>query len=149
MEPHENEWPVFDATLPSASAYGTGAWDRMWLKPDSRLATWTQVAAYALTIDGYAYAEQRCEDSPPALADLHHRLNEIEGGGVHGPCFEELRYLLFLWQRAMRHWECGPGGDEDRSANEGTGLRIYMALCNAWQREHLSHLEELRRAYRR
>ncbi len=130
-----------DESSPGSYAdFGSGDLDRdMWRRPNPELGDAWDILAYALTVDGYAYAR--------AILGLD--LRELQGelqSKWRGPqrstmTFVELRLLLFWEQRAAHQlWQggsidgvalkSGPDEDDERRLRE-----LNQAICAAWDRE--------------
>jgi len=120
--------PSFDPKSDDPHSYGTGNCDRMWMRPNCQLADWSEVASYAITIDGYAWMEQhpglreRCDDL----------ICKFQVGESPQVDFVHLRCCLFLWQRCMRHWSSEGEAYEKESQ---FGLHLHRLVCDAWDRE--------------
>jgi Eco57I restriction-modification methylase len=102
----------------------------LWVRPNPTLTQDKNLQEYALVagFDGYEHAEKYFGMELAKWADpILKKFQTTKHLNIDS--FEELRYLLFYQQRAMRHWEIY---DED----EVEVLRtIHRALCAAWDRE--------------
>lgn len=134
----------------SEPVFGTADAERdMWLRPNPELLTALDIFAYALTIDGYAYASEVLGFD--LLRRAHSLQTRWRGRHRAGMSFVELRLLLFWEQRSAHHlWQGGAlqvqgadGGVETITLKSGpdeddlSHLReLNLAICAAWQREH-------------
>jgi Eco57I restriction-modification methylase len=106
-----------------------GASERdMWTRPNTTLVDWTAIAAYALTVDGYTYAQEHDLGDIGDLANS--RLAEYRETGTWRGSFEELRLCLFFEQRRWRHFGETPSGN-----GLTTTQALHTAICDAWDRE--------------
>jgi len=128
--------------------FGTGDPERdMWVRPNPELVEANDIFAYALTVDGYAYADSMLGWHLPKQAL---KLKKIWHGRRKAPMsFVELRLLLFWEQRSAHH--LGQGGEltlYSGGAAKGIELKhgpserdvqhlrdLNRAICEAWRRE--------------
>ncbi len=104
---------------------------KMWTRPNPDRATLADLGAiwgYALTVQGYSYADKHLGADCATLANM--RAEGYQRTGKWEGTFEELRCCLFFQQRAWRH---------DGSTPTGTGLEEILALhrtiCKRWDLE--------------
>lgn len=110
----------------------------MWTRPNLSFETWDEIQQYALTVDGYAYAQEHLTaggegNAEPfnLLAELaNSRSKEYHESGTWRGSFEDLRLCLFFEQRRWRHYGYGPEGS-DLAAIQA----LYKAICETWDRE--------------
>ncbi|HEU5369267.1 MAG TPA: hypothetical protein VFU69_12420, partial [Ktedonobacterales bacterium] len=116
-----------------------GGDDAMWTRPNPKIETWWAMMMYALTVDGYKYAQQhltmgeagRREPFAIVAALAETKQEEYHRTGKWNGTFEELRICLFFAQRAWRH-----GGEEEPEGEYWAILQaLYRAICEAWERE--------------
>jgi hypothetical protein len=100
----------------------------MWLRPNRDYkdklfdSMW-----YALTIDGYAYAKRVWGVDSPESGGASDKMDSLFRDGQFHGSFEDLRALLFLWQRDNK-WT-------DSQESEEMYNKCYAAVCEAWDRE--------------
>jgi hypothetical protein len=97
--------------------------ENMYLEPDADLSDFILVEKYALTINGYEYAEKNWQDDPWAT------LRSFKENNWQGS-FEDLRCCLFLLQRLIRHYESGGPALEERNDL----LVVYGKICELWRK---------------
>lgn len=100
----------------------------MYLAPDQSLTDYDEIYGYALTIDGYQYAQDKwgiknCGDT------FWDKVRSFKASGKWYGSFEDLRFCLFAYQRRIRWGESGAFDAEGR--NEF--IEIYKALCEIWK----------------
>ncbi|MDO8723465.1 MAG: hypothetical protein Q7J31_14745 [Syntrophales bacterium] len=102
---------------------------RMYTPPDPSLTEYDELEDYALTIDGYRYAEEGWHVQPNSQ---EHWLNVqcFKKKGKWNGSFEDLRGCLFAYQRSVRWLESGAFDREGRAEF----MKIYSALCKAWEK---------------
>jgi hypothetical protein len=101
----------------------------MWVRPDPEQIDIEYIFEYALTVNGYLYAEEHYDqdigDLSRDCSNRHWETGKWEGS------FEELRCCLFLEQRGFRNmggWL--PEGKELQRIQS-----MYRALCERWDLE--------------
>ena len=118
----------------SAYLFREGDWrTHLWLRPDRGWGTYDQITAYALSIDGFAYAAEvwGLRDSLEGSAwNFVMRFEQPDGSWKGG--FADLRACLFVLQRAIK-WA---GGSGPTVTLEARMVRAFEAVCDAWDREH-------------
>jgi len=102
---------------------------RMYTPPDAALSDYDELIEYALTIDGYRYAEEVWQVTPNTEEHWKKVQSFKKRGRWHGS-FEDLRACLFAYQRSIRWVESGAYDREGRK--EFTN--VYRALCRAWEK---------------
>ena len=117
----------------------------MWLKPDPTASGYDQNYRYAITIRGHEYAERVWGLEEPLGEEAMRRVSfhEDADGKWAGP-FEDLRCCLYYLQRTIRWNEQGFRDDDTRCRYD----RLYEAICEAWEREHVDHPDEVAHASR-
>ena len=100
----------------------------MWTRPSPALEDWQAISEYALTVDGYTYAQEHDVGDIGDLANS--RLGEYRKTGKWHGTFEELRLCLFFEQRRWRHFGEVPDADNLQAIQA-----LYEAICEAWDRE--------------
>ena len=120
----------------------------MWTRPDPERVEVYEIFDYALTVDGYFYAQAVLHSD--LRKDAPRLLRKWRGPGRAAMRFVELRLLLFWRQRAAHHlWQggsvrkrsadgseewvplkSGPDEDDARDLRE-----LNQAICAAWQQE--------------
>lgn len=107
--------------------------DTIWNKPMEGQNEISSIFAYALTIDGYAYAREHFDEECGVLANRH--LQKFRDTGVWDGTFELLRCCLFFEQRRWRHFGEQPQGkyfDEICSLYK-TIVERWNAVCSSQQ----------------
>ncbi|MDB6134350.1 MAG: putative type restriction enzyme methylase subunit [Verrucomicrobiales bacterium] len=142
IEPATAEPPAWQAGWTNRISFREGEFQKwMWLRPQPLPAVPAKEdddiddssQAYALTVDGYAYARSRWGDPDG------NKVEELQREGWEYASFEDLRCCLFFLQRAMK-WGSGSGP----VLEEMKQFRAcHTALCLAWQREWSSHTVDL------
>src|SRR3972149_7260448 len=83
---------------------------KMWLKPDKRDDSLGSIWEYAISVNGYDYAQQnlkvKCGDLANSRLENFHRTCCWQGS------FEELRCCLFFEQRRCHHTCYDPSGKD-------------------------------------
>lgn len=102
---------------------------RMYVPPDPALSDYDDLIEYALSIDGYKYAEEVWH-VPPNSQEHWLKVQSFKKRGRWQGSFEDLRCCLFAYQRSIRWSESGAYDREGR--REFT--KIYGALCKAWEK---------------
>ncbi|MCK9276091.1 MAG: hypothetical protein M0P57_13480 [Syntrophales bacterium] len=102
----------------------------MYRPPDQSLKTFEELVNYALSIDGYAYAEKMWKVEAPS-EEISEKIDSFKKNGVWGGTFEDLRCCLFFYQRHIRQNESE--GYDSKGREEFAG--IYKALCKAWDKK--------------
>jgi hypothetical protein len=146
----EGTWPQpFVPTAGYPYLDGTGDLETdMWLRPNRALTDVDAILSYAITFDGYGYAETVLGRQLLQHGEkLRRRWHEGRGAGMS---FVELRLLLFFTQRAWRF--TFQGGEICLAAEDGTEHRVplkagpddqdaaflcdlHLAICDAWEWE--------------
>ncbi len=97
----------------------------LWKRPDPHLRSIGGIFKYALTFNGYEYAQDvlgiQCGDLANARRGAYASRSKWEG------TFEELRCCLFFEQRRFRWLGEGPGKDDALAIVE-----LYEAICDRW-----------------
>jgi len=100
----------------------------MWTRPNPDLHDLHDIMRYALTVGGYAYAQQymgrECDEVVRAVEERRREKGKWEGS------FEELRCALFAQQRAWHHWGYTPEGEWTAEVQA-----LYRAVCSQWDLE--------------
>jgi hypothetical protein len=100
----------------------------MWLRPNPAYKDkYCDSLWYALTIDGYAYAKRVWGVDSPESGGASDKMDSLYRDGQFHGSFEDLRALLFLWQRDCK-WS-------DSQESEEMYNKCYAAVCEAWDRE--------------
>ncbi|HQN68178.1 MAG TPA: hypothetical protein PLZ33_10600 [Smithellaceae bacterium] len=102
---------------------------RMYTPPDSSLDDYDALIDYALTIDGYRYAEEIWRVQP-FTQEHWQKVQSFKQKGRWNGSFEDLRCCLFAYQRSIRWAESGGCDREGRREF----MKIYRALCKAWEK---------------
>lgn len=130
----EGEPEPFQPTLVAALPPDGGD---LWMRPNPTVTEIDQIMHYAITVDGYHYAErhmgrpgtnQRGTDVLGELANNRAK-DYFESGNITGT-FEELRLCLFVEQRRSHHFGELPDGKMGEYCQA-----LYRAICEAWERE--------------
>lgn len=100
---------------------------RMYTPPDPSLVDYDDLIGYALTIDGYRYAEEVWR-VPPFTQEHWRKVRSFKKHGRWSGTFEDLRACLFAYQRSIRWVESGADDQEGRKEF----MNIYRALCKEW-----------------
>ncbi len=111
---------------------------RMYTPPDAALSDYDELIEYALTIDGYRYAEEVWQVTPNTEEHWNKVQSFKKRGRWHGS-FEDLRACLFAYQRSIRWAESSAYDREGRAEF----MKIYRALCRAWDKR--ATIEDRRR----
>jgi len=104
---------------------------KMYTPPNPALNDYDDLIEYALTIDGYEYAEKvwGLDDTQDHWA----KIQSFKKRGRWQGSFEDLRCCLFAYQRSIRWSESGAYDREGRREF----MKIYRALCKAWEKRQL------------
>jgi len=102
---------------------------RMYTPPDPSLDDYDALINYALTIDGYRYAEDVWQ-VPRNTQEHWRKVQSFKQHGRWSGSFEDLRACLFAYQRSIRWAESG-GYDREGRAEF---MKIHRALCRAWEK---------------
>ncbi len=102
--------------------------DQIWLKPNADADDIQSIWVYALTVDGYRYADKNLGIDCPTLANQ--RLEIFQSTGLWQGSFEELRCCLFYEQRRWRNFETTPTG-KDLVAMQA----LFLAISASWETE--------------
>ena len=105
---------------------------RMYKPPNPALNDYDDLIEYALTIDGYEYAEEVWNVSP-FTQEHWHKVQSFKKRGRWSGSFEDLRACLFAYQRHIRWVESGAYDREGRREF----MKIYRTLCKAWGKRQL------------
>jgi Eco57I restriction-modification methylase len=151
LTPGEKEPEPFSAKRDEWVMPGEGGGE-MWTRPNPAENSVEALTSYALSVDGYTYAQEYLasrlddntltqehlasligggrEDFAIAAAIANGKSREYgEAGKVTGS-FEELRICLFFEQRRQHHFGESPSGE---TLNYWHAL--HCAICEAWDRE--------------
>ena len=114
---------------PASGGWGDpDALGEMWTRPNPDLHDLHDIMRYALTVGGYAYAQQymgrECDEVVRAVEERRREKGKWESS------FEELRCTLFARQRAWHHWGYTPEGDWTAEVQA-----LYRAVCGQWDLE--------------
>ena len=101
---------------------------KMYTAPDHTLSDYDDLIEYALTIDGYEYAEKVW--GLDNATDHWAKIQSFKQRGRWQGSFEDLRCCLFAYQRSIRWSESGAYDREGRREF----MKIYRALCKAWEK---------------
>ena len=138
-------WPPYQPEAADAGGHShrSGDWSRMWLRPNRRLVGFDNNYGYAVTIDGYAYAQRfwRIRLLEEGGAERVYSFEKPDGSWTGS--FESLRCCLFYVQREIR-WAEGSCVDLERRRRYD---RLYDAVCDAWDGEYRLHRHQVRLAY--
>ena len=119
IKPQENRWR-----------------EQLWLRPNlEHQGDYEAIMHYALTIDGWRYAQEVWRIENPSQGEAAEKLDSMIQDGRFVGSFEDLRAALFLWQRATK-W------GESRESFENVQL-CFSALCQAWEKEWRQHETKL------
>lgn len=110
---------------------------RMYTPPDPSLDNYDDLIGYALTIDGYRYAEEVWH-VPPNTQEHWNKVRTFKQRGRWSGTFEDLRACLFAYQRSIRWAESGAYDREGRAEF----MKIYRTLCKEWKKRELQMTEE-------
>jgi hypothetical protein len=110
----------------------------MWTRPNPADDSVEALMKYALTVDGYTYAERHLTHLAPGesggfniAASIANRSHLApDGSGRIVGSFEELRVCLFFEQRRWHHFGETPDG-----AALDYLCALHSAICEAWDRE--------------
>lgn len=104
---------------------------KMYTPPNPALNDYDDLIEYALTIDGYEYAEKvwGLDDTQDHWA----KIQSFKKRGRWQGSFEDLRCCLFAYQRSIRWSESGAYDRDGRREF----MKIYRALCKAWEKRQL------------
>ena len=101
--------------------------NQMWLKPNADENDILSIWKYAITVNGYNYANDNlgvdCSDFADRQLDIYKR------DGLWQGSFEELRCCLFYEQRRA-HWTTDPVGDEVLALQA-----LYRTIVQRWDIE--------------
>lgn len=121
-------------TPPTPFDPSSGGWGdpdelgEMWTRPNPDLHDLHDIMRYALTVGGYAYAQQymgrECDEVVRAVEERRREKGKWEGS------FEELRCTLFARQRAWHHWGYTLEGDWTADVQA-----LYRSVCSQWDLE--------------
>ncbi|WIG59039.1 MAG: hypothetical protein OJF49_001786 [Ktedonobacterales bacterium] len=110
----------------------------LWTRPNPAATSVDAIMRYALTVDGYAYAqthlahdtsaEARDFDMVASIANDKQQ-EYVETGNINGS-FEELRLCLFFEQRRWHHF-----GETPEGKDLDYWRALHRAICEAWNRE--------------
>ncbi|HEU4782738.1 MAG TPA: DNA methyltransferase [Ktedonobacterales bacterium] len=122
--------PAFVAVLPPDGG-------DLWARPNSALTAIDAIMQYAITVDGYHYAERHLgrpganQSGAEVLGELANGRAQdyFETGNITG-AFEELRLCLFYEQRRSHHFGELPDGQMREYCQA-----LYQAICEAWERD--------------
>jgi hypothetical protein len=109
----------------------------MYTPPDPSLEDYDALIDYALTFDGYRYAEE-VWNVAPFTQEHWHKVQSFTKRGRWSGSFEDLRACLFAYQRRIRWVESG-GYDREGRAEF---MKIFRALCKAWNKRQLQATEK-------
>lgn len=109
----------------------------MYTPPDAALSDYDDLIEYALTIDGYRYAEEVWH-VPPNTQEHWEKVQSFKKRGRWSGSFEDLRACLFAYQRSIRWAESGAYDREGRAEF----MKIYRALCREWKKREQRSFEE-------
>ena len=110
---------------------------QMYKAPDPSLNDYDDLIDYALTFDGYRYAEEVWNVSP-FTQEHWHKVQSFTKRGRWSGSFEDLRACLFAYQRRIRWVESG-GYDREGRAEF---MKIFRALCKAWNKRQQQATEK-------
>ena len=105
---------------------------KMYTAPDPAASDYDELIEYALTIDGYRYAEEVWHVQPNTQEHWL-KVQSFKKRGRWQGSFEDLRCCLFAYQRSIRWAESGAYDREGRREF----MKIYRALCKAWEKRQL------------
>ncbi len=105
---------------------------KMYTAPAPAASDYDDLIEYALTIDGYRYAEEVWYVQQNTQEHWIKVQSFKKRGRWHGS-FEDLRACLFAYQRSIRWAESGAYDREGRREF----MKIYRALCKAWEKRQL------------
>jgi len=104
---------------------------KMYTPPNPALNDYDELIEYALTIDGYEYAEKVW--GLDNTQDHWAKIQSFKKRGRWQGSFEDLRCCLFAYQRSIRWAESGAYDRDGRREF----MKIYRALCKAWDKRQL------------
>jgi len=109
----------------------------MYTPPDPFLEDYDALIDYALTFDGYRYAEE-VWNVGPFTQEHWNKVQSFTKRGRWSGSFEDLRACLFAYQRRIRWVESG-GYDREGRAEF---MKIFRALCKAWNKRQQQATEK-------
>jgi hypothetical protein len=134
FNPRTGDYDRYDPSLTPEENLLNG----LWVRPNPEPAEVFDIRVYAMTFDGYGYAERFLEQKDShAVFEVADRIRKRfrETGKLEGS-FTELRLALFAEQRRLHNNEQWPGFDESCQNSAGNYLVILnKAICKAWDRE--------------
>jgi len=104
----------------------------MWTRPDPGGGEMPELFEYALTVDGYFYADAVLHEDLKAYARVLER--KWRGRRRSEMDFVELRLLLF-WEQRCAHWNWQAPGSGPTKAELRDLHELHEAICGAWERE--------------
>jgi Nucleotide modification associated domain 3 len=137
-----NDIPCYDPKAHPIE-YVERDWQKwLWLRPNESLVSYDDRSQYALTIDGYRYAEVKWHEYADR-GESGRRVDAVLAGQMDGYGFADLRAILFLIQRAIKWTEGSEGCELAVHRLLRSFDMVYEHLCKVWDDDLSDHVDEV------